>query len=667
MVCDKCVCDKCCCCKCCKTKDDEPLMTITKKRGCTDILILLLYIFSWVVVIGILIDSIEKGADPNRIIRGMDMEGNLCGIDAAVKDKPLTAWPYPQEYKAKICVSDCSYTNSPQSTKMAWRHRSEKVLYYCLPVFVSDDSSVQIKVTGNVGTQFNSFTENANRIIGDLSTAWEIILVSAFVSLVITFIFLFFLQYMAGFLVFLCIALLLAAGVLLGKTLIDMSLDVDPDSTYFGEKEKILNVLGHMAYAFTAIYFLIVVGLYFQIKIACEVIKEAARAIGDMKSLMFFPIIPLLLALGYCAFWISCVLCYESIGEFSSQPTPLKVRKYGNGFDTSNIVSMISSINKIGEMNDNPANMTTFGRQYSSPDEFRIVASIYIFHLLWSFQFIYYFGMLVISGALADWYFTPRGPSGKKIWDTHGIGRHPVLNSLYRAVRYHLGTVATAALIIAIIQFLQAVIYYIERKTKDANGEPNAIQKAVFCVIKCVLKCLECCMDKINKNALVWTAIYGSSFLPAACHAFILIFKNLFRVAAINIVSVTLLTIGKITISLTVMGLFGYGFYAIDYLKQYVSDPILPSLLIFLLSFIVASVFLLIFEAVIDTIFFCFLVDCKNPKGKMLASRGLQKLVGKYSKKSKKKHALLEKTKKERIESETEETEESSDDDVDGL
>jgi len=640
-------------------------MTIAKKRHCTDILILLLYICSWVLLVAILIDSMSKGADPNRIIRGIDMEGNLCGIDAAVKDKPLAAWPYPGEYQAKICVSDCSYTNSFQSTKMAWRHRSEKLLYYCIPIFVSEDSSVQIQVTGNVGSQFNSFKETAKRVIGDLQSAWRVILASAFVAIVITFIFLFFLQYMAGFLVFLCIALLIGAGILLGTALIELSMDIDPDSAYSGEKEKVLNYSGHIIYALTAIYLLTVVALYFQIRIAVEVIKEAARAINDMKSLILFPILPLLMALGYCGFWIYCVICFESIGGFTTEPTPLKVRKYGSGFNTSNLASMLSSINKINQFNENPHNMSIFSSEVDDPQQWRIMASIHLFHLLWSFQFIYYFGMLVISGALADWYFTPRGPSGKKVWDAHGLASHPVLNSLYRAVRYHLGTVATAALIIAIIQFLQAVIYYIERKTKDANGEPNAIQKAVFCVIKCILKCLECCMDKVNKNALVWTAIYGSSFIPAACHSFILIFKNLFRVAAINIVSITLLTIGKVTISLTVMGLFGYGFYAIDYLRQYVSNPILPSLLIFVLSYVVASIFMLIFEAVIDTIFFCFLVDCKNPKGKMLASPGLQKLVGKYSKKSKKKHARLEKTKKERLEVETDE--ESSDDDDHGL
>jgi hypothetical protein len=54
------------------------------------------------------------------------------------------------------------------------------------------------------------------------------------------------------------------------------------------------------------------------------------------------------------------------------------------------------------------------------------------------------------------------------------------------------------------------------------------------------------------------------------------------------------------------------------------THPILPT------SYGIASIFMAVFAAIIDTIFICFLVDCEHNKDTtMLASKSLQELVGK--------------------------------------
>jgi len=54
---------------------------------------------------------------------------------------------------------------------------------------------------------------------------------------------------------------------------------------------------------------------------------------------------------------------------------------------------------------------------------------------------------------------------------------------------------------------------------------------------------------------------------------------------------------------------------------------------------VVSSLFMMVFDTAIDTIFLCFLVDCEHngngDEGYMLASKELQKLVGKYKSESK--------------------------------
>lgn len=86
----------------------------------------------------------------------------------------------------------------------------------------------------------------------------------------------------------------------------------------------------------------------------------------------------------------------------------------------------------------------------------------------------------------------------------------------------------------AIFLQLRMAIRYLERQT--IGKPPNPLQKALFCMIKCFLRCLECCLDKINKYSLSWTAVYGDGFCISVCSSFALVWRNLFRVAAVNTV-----------------------------------------------------------------------------------------------------------------------------------
>jgi hypothetical protein len=62
-----------------------------------------------------------------------------------------------------------------------------------------------------------------------------------------------------------------------------------------------------------------------------------------------------------------------------------------------------------------------------------------------------------------------------------------------------------------------------------------------------------------------------------------------------------------------------------------VFTTVVPACFIFLIAFAIAWLMMMIYEAIIDTIFLCFLVDSeKNKDGIMMASKSLQALVGKY-------------------------------------
>lgn len=78
------------------SESDLPVL----KRGCTDILFLLLIIFTWVAmnIIGlaaagyIKVAEIKQG-NPQLLLHGVDYEGNICGVDDPVKDLPKRIMP----------------------------------------------------------------------------------------------------------------------------------------------------------------------------------------------------------------------------------------------------------------------------------------------------------------------------------------------------------------------------------------------------------------------------------------------------------------------------------------------------------------------------------------------------------------------------------------------
>ena len=114
-----------------------------------------------------------------------------------------------------------------------------------------------------------------------------------------------------------------------------------------------------------------------------------------------------------------------------------------------------------------------------------------------------------ICGAASNWYFTPSADDGTKPrGDGEGLlADAPLSDSLWRTIRYHLGTVSFASLIIAVIEFIRAVILYFEEKAKNTMND--TMRCIIFGCLSCFMKCVECCMNQINRNGLVFVRMRG--------------------------------------------------------------------------------------------------------------------------------------------------------------
>jgi hypothetical protein len=254
----------------------------------------------------------------------------------------------------------------------------------------------------------------------------------------------------------------------------------------------------------------------------------------------------------------------------------------------------------------------------------------HLFALLWNMEFLIYFTYLVTAGAIANWYFTPRDKDGNKKRGTarEELSNRPVIASIKRTAFWHTGTVAFASAVVGTCELLRITVVYMADKAKGEN--PGCCRKCILAPITCCMNCVTCCLEKVSKHAIVWTAIWGDSFIVACCSSFKMIWDNLDRVAAITVVSGFLMLLGKALVSLLTAGLAGLVIQAIY--GEEVSSIIMPCTVIFVLSFVVATLFMSIFEVTLDCIFLCFLVDEYNFGGtdQMYASKGLEEVIKKY-------------------------------------
>jgi choline transporter-like protein 2/4/5 len=629
---------------CCGGKSKQKAIgSIAKKRWPTDILFLILFIVSFGVLAAIMQMALTAGADPMKILRGTDINGNVCGVSEAVKNKPFAVWPYPLQYNIMICAETCNYTNLCSSSSMSWRYESQPFMgAYCIPKPENETIALALAAGGEASSLsvFDSASEIFSRIVGDMYSAYMYVLISPFVAIIVTFIFMLFLRRFAGVLTFLFLLLIEIAWLALAASLYMYSSSGVASGFLTESQGTYMIYTSYVFFALNAIFLLVLLVLRKQILMAIGVVKESAEAIGDMKLIIFFPIWPVLCLLGYFCFWIVIALYLASVTEMTAGvPLPDSVKSYSLGFHTcQNLIqkALAGGITNPLAIPNDLASVTDTVIQ-TRDQQWKYAFAYHFFHLLWVIQFFFYFGYLVFAGATADWYFTPRDASGnKKRGEGEGeLTRFPILSAVKRTFIYHLGTVCVCALIIAIVQFIRYTIMYLERQTK--GDPPNKLQKILFGILKCYLRCLECCLDKLNKNALIWTAIWGDGFFTAACAAFMLIWRNLARVAAINVVSGILLQISKLAVAALNTTLFAIIIVYYEPIASKLSSPVGPVFIIFVVSWGVATVFMSVFHSIIDTVFLCFLVDAEtNPAGQMLASVSLQKLVGKFQKESEK-------------------------------
>eukprot|EP00002_Diphylleia_rotans_P025469 TRINITY_DN5038_c0_g1_i3.p1 TRINITY_DN5038_c0_g1~~TRINITY_DN5038_c0_g1_i3.p1 ORF type:complete len:565 (+),score=95.56 TRINITY_DN5038_c0_g1_i3:86-1780(+) len=547
---------------------DGPL----KSRSCRDVVFILLFVAFWVGMWTLAGYAVENG-DPYRLLLFKDWQGNRCDTAKGYDGYKYLYVPSAVSPSIFICAKECPsavnvsdpiYQYNPLYTynilgecnghhvcdvgatydkkrdsfgfpltmdsfdmnTTSWDdfvleyepnldlvkcwcpYNAKKLLTICYP---KDLESLDYEEgVEKYGDELLGFVESIigdtsviEKVYGDFVRVWWIFPVAAGVAIVMGFTWLLVLRLFAGVLVWITI-LVVGIGLALLTSFLYNQADAaekeyEDDTINDENKKRNAELLRYAAIAISVIDVILVVILIFmrkRIQIAIGVIKEASKAMAAMPAIIFFPFVPFVMLLMLLTYWVYVALYLATI-EVDDENLPES---------------------QVDELNQ----------------QIRGLQLYHFFGLLWSVNTIIAITQCSIAGAIASWYWT---------LDKSKAPLAPVISSFYRVLRYHLGSMIFGALIIAIVQFIRAILAYIQ---KQMEGKDNLVVKVAFCLLNCCFACVERFLKFINKNAYIMISIYGYSFCEAARKAFFLILANVLRVAAVTMVGDFMIFLGKV-------------------------------------------------------------------------------------------------------------------------
>lgn len=220
------------------------------------------------------------------------------------------------------------------------------------------------------------------------------------------------------------------------------------------------------------------------------------------------------------------------------------------------------------------------------------------FMCLWNVAFIDALTYMIVAMYVCAWYFSSTNDAEKGA---------SVLLAWGRTIRYHLGTVAFGAMIIAIIQFIRYVLSFFESKLQAMERQMSAAELMRKCV-HCVLWIMEKVMVFVNHNAYIMTAIRGTSFCGSVCKGLGLIFSNFLTVAAISFITTAILIITKLAILLSCLAI---GWYLLTQTDLAVSAEfrVFPLFVMGISTYVIASIWINIVDTSVQSLRICFMWD----------------------------------------------------------
>ncbi|XP_008573311.1 PREDICTED: choline transporter-like protein 4 [Galeopterus variegatus] len=478
------------------------------------------------------------------------------------------------------------------------------------------------------------------KIFEDFAQSWYWILIALGIALVLSLLFILLLRLVAGPLVL--VLILGVLGVLAygiyhcweeyrllrdkGASISQLGFTTNL-SAYKSVQETWLAALIVLA-VLEGILLLMLIFLRQRIRIAIALLEEASKAVGQMMSTMFYPLVTFVLLLICIAYWAMTALYLATSGQ------PQYIFWASNtSWPGCEDVSVNTSCDPMAQpLNSScPGLMCVFQGYSSTGLAQRSLFNLQIYGVLglfWTLNWVLALGQCVLAGAFASFYWAFHKP--------RDIPTFPLSSAFIRTLRYHTGSLAFGSLILTLVQIARIILEYIDHKLRGAQ---NPIIRCIMCCFKCCLWCLEKFIKFLNRNAYIMIAIYGKNFCVSAKNAFMLLMRNIVRVVVLDKVTDLLLFFGKLLV-VGGVGVLSFFFFSgrikglgKDFESPHLNYYWLPIMTTILGAYVIASGFFSVFGMCVDTLFLCFLEDLERNDGSLdrpyYMSKALLKILGK--------------------------------------
>uniref|UniRef100_A0A8C5BUU3 Choline transporter-like protein n=1 Tax=Gadus morhua TaxID=8049 RepID=A0A8C5BUU3_GADMO len=600
--------------------------------------------------------------DPRKVVFPTDSHGQFCGQQGTNNANKAILFYFNilrcaspsvlinlQCPTTQLCVSKCpdrfaTYREMKRNYKN-WEYYKQfcrpgfdnpdkvrgcsQFLQRCFPDFVTRNGTLTVRNQrsfqdgdGVTRTSVGSVElEVGMKIFEDYASSWYWILIGLVITMVVSLLFILLLRFTAGVLLWLVIFGVLAAlgyGIwhcywefssLRGNSDADVTLSqigFQADFSIYLQLSQTWLVFMISLSVIEAIIILILIFLRNRIRIAIALLKEGSRAIGYIMSTLFYPIITFFLLAICIAYWAMTAVFLSSSGDavYKVMSTQSKC-VYAN--QTCDPETFSQSSLPVACQGSQCA-FAFYGGESLYHRYILLLQLCNLFLFLWLVNFTIALGQCTLAGAFASYYWALKKPQD--------IPPFPLFSSFGRAIRYHTGSLAFGALILAVVQFFRIGLEYLDHKLK---GSHNAFTRFLLCCLKCCLWCLERFIKFMNRNAYIMIAIYGKNFCTSAKDALFLLMRNVVRVAVLDKVTDFLLFLGKLLISGSV-GVLAFFFFTrkIPVIQEEVPSLNyywVPLLTVIFGSYLVAHGFFNVYAMCVDTLFLCFLEDLETNDG----------------------------------------------------
>jgi len=374
-----------------------------------------------------------------------------------------------------------------------------------------------------------------------------------------------------------------------------------------------IEIIAYIIWGFAGLWLLIIGCLWSRIRLAVALNKVACDFVVQTPQTIAVPIVQAFIAGIWCILWgLSAAFLvsqvpdgytpkeyYESYAiAFGTSDDPGKCTdKWPTGFVWKDGGDLTETDNPCSGNMGNTSGITPRCWR-CAPPRFAINENFAFsfFMYLWNNALFIAVGQCIVAAAVGIWFF--KSADERRSIASHGGVVSKAVKIIFR---YHMGSLAFGAFIVAVVQFIRYCMKYLE---KQAQAQKNKVMVLILKGVQCCLWCFEKCLKFLNKNAYIQIALLGKNFCLSAKAAFFLILRNLatFGIIAILGSVIELIGVWFICIATVVMGYYVLSLIHPD------KSPVVPLLLYLSVGYVVGKLYMSVFQLAVDTCLQCFMI-----------------------------------------------------------